>query len=99
MSAWTPADRRIGIVSALCVPLLGLAYHVSGAVGMLARHDFSWDSLLPAEPFLTVCRLLMLLLTADLVLLFVTVHGFAAPDRKTCSLTAVAFVIVFATIT
>jgi hypothetical protein len=80
------------------VPLAGAVYLVCGAAGLGARGGVTTDDLLPAEPYLTVCRLLMLVLTADLVVLFAAVYGYAPADRKTCGLAAFGFALVFAAV-
>jgi hypothetical protein len=80
------------------VPVVGAAYLACGAVGIFARGAPLGQALLPAEPFLSICRALMLLLIGDLIILFASVHAFASANRKTWSLIALAFAVVFATI-
>jgi hypothetical protein len=96
---WTPTDRLIGIWSAVSVPVIGLLYITCGAIGILLHGDLSLDALLPAEPYLTICRVLMILAIIALVTVFAAVHAYAEPDRKTSSRLAVVFAGVFATIT
>ncbi|MGH7179720.1 MAG: hypothetical protein ACREJC_20255, partial [Tepidisphaeraceae bacterium] len=98
VSGWTRVDRRLGVCSALCVPLLGIVYIACGAVGILSRGDVSLSALLPGEPYLTICRVIMLALIAVLVVLFCAVHVYAGVVRKTCSLAALVFVVIFAAI-
>jgi hypothetical protein len=56
--SWTATDRRIGLWSALAVLFLAIAYILTGAVGLMSRGGISLDYL-PPEPYLTICRSLM----------------------------------------
>jgi hypothetical protein len=91
--SWTATDRRIGLWSALAVPFLAIAYVLTGAVGLMSRGGISLDNL-PPEPYLTICRSLMVAVMMAMVVLFAAIHFFAPPDRKTCSLAALAFLII-----
>ena len=90
---WTPADRRIGLWSALAVLFLAIAYIATGAIGLTSRGGISLDYL-PPEPYVTICRSLMVAVMMAMIVLFASIHAFAPVDRKTYSLTALAFLIV-----
>ncbi len=87
----------MAVWSALAVPSLGVLYLLCGAVGLFAGGEASWQTLLPAEPYVTICRALMLAVIPALVIVFASVHTYADSDRRLCSLTALAFALVFAT--
>jgi hypothetical protein len=91
-------DRWTGVGSAVCVPLLGAVYIGCGAIGLSLRDRAVGEALVPVEPYVSICRLIMLLLVADLVVLFSFIHAQASHDRKTYTLAALAFVVVFAVI-
>lgn len=65
----------------------------------MTRDDPSSQAFQPAEPFLSVLRVILLLLVAPIVALFAALNKYAREDRKTHSLVALAFVIVLAVIT
>src|SRR5215467_10827981 len=92
-SSWVPANRRIGLWSALAVLFLAIAYVIIGGVGLISRGGISLDYL-PPEPYVTICRSLMIGVMITMVALFASIHAFAPPDRKTHSLTALAFLII-----
>ncbi len=99
MSGRAPASRRVGLWSALIVVFLGAAYIAIGTTWLVSGGFRSPQPLRPAEPFLTLLRLSILLSAPALVALMSAVHTGAPPGEKVYSLTALAFTIVFAALT
>lgn len=98
MSEWTHVDRRIGTWAATAVVTIVCVYVVCGLIGVAARPP-SPNRLSQVEPYLTTLEILLSLAAIDLVILMAAVYAYAAPDRKTFALTALAFMIVFAILT
>src|SRR5215831_14508349 len=96
-ASWTAADRRVGLWSALAVLFLAIAYLVTGAIGLISRGGISLDYS-PPEPYLTICRSVMIAVMMAMVVLFASIHAFAPADRKTYSLAALAFLVILVVI-
>jgi len=98
MSEWTQADRRIGMWSAWSGAAIGAAYIITGLIGFTARPPGP-NALNEVDPYLALLEILLSLSAVDLVVLMATVYAYAAPDRKTFALAALAFTIIFAVLT
>ena len=93
---FTRSARLLGIVSAVTIVLLGLAYGVTLALGFLSLES-------PAQPignpYFAVLEALILALAPAMVALMVAVHAWAPARAKTLSLTAVCFMVMLASVT
>ncbi|MBI3411633.1 MAG: hypothetical protein HY040_25165 [Planctomycetes bacterium] len=98
-SAWTKEDRRVGMWSALSVAIIGVVYFLTGLVWLVTGGSSTPQPLEPAEPYLSILELLILLSAPILIALMAAVHSYAAPDRKTCALAALALMTAFAVLT
>jgi hypothetical protein len=99
MSASASSERRLGFWSALSVFAIGVTYLLTGIAWLFAGGSKATDPLQPADPYLAILELLILLSALALVTLMVAVHGYAPPARKTWALAALAFMIIFALLT
>jgi hypothetical protein len=84
---WTPTGRALGRAACVASFVLSLAYVPALLAGFLANGGFDEPV---ADPYLAVMELLILLLAIPLVVVFACVHAYAAPDRKTLGLSALA---------
>jgi hypothetical protein len=84
--------NRLGSWSALAVFLIGVIYAITLAIG-LALFGLTEPI---ADPVLAIMEVLTLLSAPALVVVMAAVHGYAPPERKTYSLTALAFMILAA---
>jgi len=98
MSEWTQTDRRIGMWSAGSGATIAVLYVITGLIGLTARPPGP-NPLGQVDPYLAVLEILMSLAAVDLVILMAAVYAYAAPDRKTFALAALAFMIAFALLT
>lgn len=89
-------DRRLGLVSAFGVALLGVAYLVCLAFG-LASLASPEDPI--ADPWFTALEILILAMMPLMVTLMVSVHAWSAAETKVHGLTAVVFMAMVAAIT
>src|SRR5262249_33433012 len=93
-------DRRLGKWSAIAIFAFDVIYVLTGAVWLVRSPDSSARlKLEPEEPYLAILELLILLSAPALVILFSTIHACAPPDRKSCSLAALGFVVLLAGLT
>jgi len=91
-------DRRAGLWSATSATTIAVVYVTTGFIGFTARPRGP-NPLLEVDPYLAVLEILLSLAAVDLVVLMAAVYAYAAPDRKTFALVALAFTIVFALLT
>ena len=98
MSEWTQTDRRIAVCSAASVPMIVVVYVATGLVGVAGRPP-SPNPLSLVDPYLAILEVLLSLAALDLVILMAAVYAYAARDRKTFALAALAFMIIFAMLT
>jgi len=90
---------RLGLHSALAIVLLSVLYLAVGTLWLVTGGYASGHAFEPPEPYVTICRVLMLTGTLCLIPLFAAIHCFAPPDRKTQALAALAFIIVLTALT
>jgi hypothetical protein len=93
------AGRGIGVWSAGAVVAIVAAYLVTGFVWLFSGGWTSPQLFRPPDPFLAILEVLLLLSAAALVVVMAAVHANAPADRKAFSLAALAFTIIFATLT
>ncbi len=98
LNRWTQTDRRIGIYSAVAVVAIILAYITTGLIGVVAWPANS-STLRQVDPYLAILEYLIILAAVVLVVMMSAVYTYAPPDRKTYALVALAFIVVFATLT
>jgi len=98
MSEWTRADRRIGLWSATSVAAIGVVYVIVGLVGVVA-HPPSPHPLNQVDPYLAILEVLIILSAVALIVMMAAVYAYAPPYRKTCALTALAFIVALAVLT
>jgi divalent metal cation (Fe/Co/Zn/Cd) transporter len=98
MSEWTQADWHVGMWSALGAATIGAIFVVVGLIGVVARPP-SPEPLQQVDPYLAILEALMILFAVLLVVMMAAVYAYAPPERKTSSLTALAFTICFAVTT
>lgn len=95
-SDFTTSARRLGVVSAVGVVSLGIAYLACLTVG-LATLPSPQDPI--ADPWFTALELLILAMMPFMVALMVCVHAWAARESKVWSMAAVVFMALVAVIT
>ena len=98
MGQYKAADRRLGMWSALMVAALGVAYVITGAIGLPGRPPGS-EPLRQVDPYLAILEVLIILSAVTLVVMMAAVYAYASSEKKTCSLAAFAFMVMFAVIT
>jgi hypothetical protein len=84
--------------SATSAATIGFIFVVVGLIGVVARPPSS-DALRQVDPYLAILEILMVLFAVVLVIMTAAVYTYAAPDRKTSALTALAFIVIFAVLT
>lgn len=89
--SFTPAARRIGMLSAGVVAALSLAYAAVLGLGLLS---LSAPEQPIGDPWFAVMELLILAMMPALVLLTVAIHAFSAEGAKVTSLAAVVFMAI-----
>jgi hypothetical protein len=95
-TAWTSTDRVVGRAACQVTFLLNLAYVPAMLAGFAVNGGFDKPV---ADPYLAIMELLIMLLAVPLVMVFACVHAYAAPDRKSLSLGALALVTLTSGIT
>ena len=93
---FTDAHRRLGIAAAWAVFCLGVVYAITLVLGL---HSLSSPEDPIGDPFFSLLELLIVFMAPLMVVGMVAVHGYAAPDARAYSLTALAFLVIFAAIT
>jgi hypothetical protein len=93
---FTATARTLGIFSAAATVILGVAYAVTLAVGLLTLET-------PQEPIggplFTVLEVLIIVMMPPMVALMVAVHAWAPMDAKALSLTSLVFMGLLAGVT
>jgi hypothetical protein len=92
----TSTARRVGIVSAVAVVALDVAYAVTLVIG-LRFLDSPQQPI--GDPMFTILEVLILAIAPAMVALMVAVHAWAPPHAKTLSLIAVVFMGLVAGVT
>lgn len=95
-SDFTRSARRLGLVSAVLVVVLEVAYLACLIVG-LARLPSPLDPI--ADPWFTALELLILTMMPFMVGLMVSIHAWADADRKALAMTGVLFMGLVAVVT
>jgi hypothetical protein len=98
VSGWTATDRRVGLYAAIAVVVIVVIYVSTGFVGVVARPPHL-RTLQQVDPYLAILEYLIILAAIALVVLLSAIYAYALPDRKTYALAALAFIIIFATLT
>lgn len=98
MSEWTQTDCRIGSWAATTVVAIVGLYIICGLIGVATRPP-NPNPLSQVDPYLAILEILLSIAAVVLVILMAAVYAYAAPDRKTLALTALAFMIAFAILT
>lgn len=91
-------DRRIGKWAAISVAAIALVYVIVGIIGVVAQARHT-DPLRQVDPFLFILELLIFLCAPTLVVMMTAVHANAPPERKTYSLVALGFMLMFSVLT
>lgn len=100
INSGTPLDRRIGKWAAITVVVIAGLYITTGTIWLVPNlSTVTIQTLAPSEPYLTIMEVLMLLLNPAMVVLFAAVHGYAPPNKKTCSQAAFGFLLLLVAIT
>lgn len=86
----------MGKFAAWAVFFLGIAYVVTLVLGLLSLESPQAPI---GDPFFTLLELLILAMAPLMVISMIAVHAYAAPSGKAYSLTALAFMILLASIT
>jgi hypothetical protein len=89
-------DRTLGILGAWTSFALFEVYAVTSGLGYLSVKNPA-DPI--SDPYLSIMSLLIVLMVPFMVLAMVAVHSYAAPEYKSFSLAALAFMILCAAIT
>jgi hypothetical protein len=95
-AGFTPRDRILGMVGAWTAFIVNEAYAVTSGLGYLSVKSPS-DPV--GDPYLSIMSGLIVLMAPFLVITMVAVHAYTAPERKSYSLAALAFMILLAGIT
>ena len=88
--------RRLGILSAVGVIVLGVAYAITLAVGFLSLTSPQRPI---GDPMFSILEVLIIVMMPMMVALMVAVHAWAPSQAKTLSLTAVLFMGLLAGVT
>ena len=98
MKESTQSHRRVGVWSAVTMVMIGVAYIIVGAIGVMARSP-SPDPLHEDDPYLAILEFLIVLSAVALVSMMAAVYGYSPPSTKTYSLVSLAFMVVLAVLT
>lgn len=93
---FTPQHRKIGQIAAGAVFGLGLLYVAITILGLLALESAQEPI---GDPFFTLMELLTIAIAPLMVVTLIAVHGYARPEAKMYSLTALIFMALMAGIT
>ena len=93
---FSPTARRLGIVSAVAVVVLLLAYALTLSIGLLTLESPQQPI---GDPMFSILEILIILIMPAMVALMVAVHAWAPERVKSLSLTAVVFMGLLATVT
>jgi hypothetical protein len=92
-------NGRIGMWAAILGIAIYAGYLVTGFVWLFSGGLRSPDPYRPPDPYMAILQVLLLLMDVALVVVLAAVHGQAPPQRRTFSLVALAFAILFAGLT
>ena len=95
-TGFTSRDRALGMAGAWTAFVLNEAYAVVSGLGYLSVKSPSSPV---GDPYLSMMSGLIVLMAPFLVITMVAVHAYAAPQWKSYSLAALAFMIMLATLT
>lgn len=95
-SGFRSKDRTLGMIGAWTAFVVNEAYAVTSGLAFLSVKDTSAPI---SDPYLSTMSALVVLMAPFLVLTMIAVHAYAAPERKSYSLAALAFMILLAGIT
>jgi hypothetical protein len=98
-STCTPLECRLGFWSALSVTVIDVVYVLTGLVWLIAAGWRTREPLEPAEPYLAILELLILVSAPLLVIVMAAVHAYADRNHKTLALIALTFMAIFALLT
>jgi hypothetical protein len=93
---FTATARRLGILSAAAVVLLGTAYAVTLAAGLSSLPSRQQPI---GDPFFSILEILIILSAPVMVAVMVSVHAWTPPEAKTYSLAALVFMTLLAGVT
>ena len=93
---FTAAARRLGMLSAVGVVVLGAAYAVTLAAGLSSLRSPQQPI---GDPFFPLLEILIILSAPLMVALMVSVHAWAPPEAKAYSLAALVFMSLLAVVT
>ena len=91
--AGTKADRWIGMWSARVLAAFGVAYAVTMVAGFAVMVNLSKPL---EDPYLAIMEVLILVMAPILVLLAAVIHACAPEGTKTCSITALGWMLLLA---
>ncbi|MBV9301199.1 MAG: hypothetical protein JOY62_08040 [Acidobacteriaceae bacterium] len=91
-------DRRIGLWTATTTAATGIAFVLIGLIGVFVRPP-SPEPLRQVDPCLAILEILIILFAVALITMIAAVYSYAALDRKTFALAALAFITSFAVLT
>ena len=92
----TRLDRLIGVWSARVIFAIGVGYVVTPTLGFVSLGNLR-DPL--EDPYLAIAELLTIFSALALVMLMVAIHACAPPRARTCSMTALGWMLATATLT
>ena len=95
-SGFRSRDRAMGMVGAWTAFVVNEAYAVTSGLAFLSVKSSSAPI---SDPYLSIMSALVVLMAPFLVITMVAVHTYAAPEHKSYSLAALAFMILLAGIT
>jgi hypothetical protein len=93
---FTAAARRLGMLSAVGVVVLGAAYAVTLAVGLSSLRSPQQPI---GDPFFPILEILIILSAPLMVAVMVSVHAWTPPETKAYSLAALVFMSLLAGVT
>lgn len=93
---FTRQHRSLGRAAAFAVFFLLIAYVVTLILGFLSLKSPE-DPI--GDPFFTILELLIVVMAPLMVIVMIAVHAYASPETRMYSLTALAFMVIMASIT
>ena len=94
--AFSRSSRKMGVVSASMVLVVGALYAIVFAIGFA---NLPSPDVPIGNPYFTMLEILILLLAPAMVALMATVHAWAPLEAKSLSLAALSFTVMLATVT
>ncbi|WP_440946056.1 hypothetical protein ACSAZL_18580 [Methanosarcina sp. T3] len=93
---FTRQHRMLGRVAAFAVFFLLIAYAVTLVLGFLSLKS-PQDQI--GDPYFSILELLIVVVAPLMIIVMIAVHAYASPETRVYSLTALAFMIIMASIT